>query len=65
MDEHLLAPVDRDRPEADPAIRPALRTPSQRERERARRAEAARVAALVQDMLHGRPNPAPPGAGEH
>jgi hypothetical protein len=65
MDEDLLAPVDHDRPDADSAIRPALRSPSQRERERARRAEAARVAALVQDLLHGRSDPVPRGAGEH
>jgi hypothetical protein len=55
MDEDLLAaPVEIDRPDAA-AIPPAMRASAQqRELERSRRAEAARVAALVQYMLHGR-----------
>jgi hypothetical protein len=54
MDEDLLAPGDLDRPDAA-TIPPALRASAQqRELERSRRAEAARVAALVQYMLHGR-----------
>jgi hypothetical protein len=53
MDEDLLAPVELERPDAA-AIPPAMRAAEQRELERARRAEAARVAALVQYMLHGR-----------
>jgi hypothetical protein len=65
MDEDLLAPVDRDRPDAD-AIPPAMRASAQqREQERARRAEAARVAALVQFMLHDRPGAARPDAPRH
>jgi hypothetical protein len=54
MDEDLLAPVELERPDAGVAIPPTLRAAEQRELERARRAEAARVAALVQYMLHGR-----------
>jgi hypothetical protein len=53
MDEDLLAPVELDRQDAG-ALPPATRAAAQRELERARRAEAARVAALVQYMLHGR-----------
>jgi hypothetical protein len=65
MDEELLAPVDRNRPDAH-AIAPAMpASPEQRELERARRAEAARVAALVQYMLHDRPGAARPGAPRH
>jgi hypothetical protein len=55
MDDDLLAPVELDRPEAGAAIAPGtMPAAAQRELERARRAEAARVAALVQYMLHGR-----------
>jgi hypothetical protein len=54
MDEDLLAPVELDRPDAGTAIPPTMKAAAQRELERARRAEAARVAALVQYMLHGR-----------
>ncbi len=54
MDEDLLAPVELDRPDAGAAIPPTMKAAAQRELERARRAEAARVAALVQYMLHGR-----------
>jgi hypothetical protein len=54
MDEDLLASVEIDRPDAA-AIPPPMRaSAAQRELERSRRAEAARVAALVQFMLHGR-----------
>ena len=54
MDEDLLAPVELDRQDAGAPIPPGRRPAEQRELERARRAEAARVAALVQYMLHGR-----------
>jgi hypothetical protein len=56
MDDPHLAPVELDRQDAGAAIPPAMRAAEQRELERARRAEAARVAALVQYMLHGRDN---------
>jgi hypothetical protein len=54
MDEDLLAPADRDRQDAATIPPPMRASAQQRELERARRAEAARVAALVQYMLHGR-----------
>jgi hypothetical protein len=53
MDEDPLAPVELDRQDAG-ALPPAMRAAARRELERARRAEAARVAALVQYMLQGR-----------
>jgi hypothetical protein len=61
MDEDLLAPVELERPDPAATIPPVMRAAgrgeraaTQRELERARRAEAARVAALVQYMLHSR-----------
>jgi hypothetical protein len=61
MDEDLLAPVELERPDAASTIPSVMRAAGRRERaaeqrelERARRAEAARVAALVQYMLHSR-----------
>jgi hypothetical protein len=62
MDEELLSDVELERPDA-PVIPPTGNAAAQqRELERARRAEAARVAALVQYMLHGRGDPPPRGA---
>jgi hypothetical protein len=56
MDDHLPASsaLESSRltpPTADPAA-------AQRELERAKRAEAARITALVQYLLHDRPEPA-------
>lgn len=47
MDEERLSAVQMDRPTAQARV-------AQREVERARRAEAARIAALVRYMLHDR-----------
>ncbi len=64
MDEDLLSSVELDRPDAGPGAR-TVRAAAQRELERARRAEAARVAALVQYMLHGRGDAPRPDAAGH
>jgi hypothetical protein len=56
MDDHRPSPPALEPPEpAPPAPDP---TAAQRDLERARRAEAARITALVQYMLHDRGQPA-------
>ena len=58
MDEESRSPAELDRhfPQARPTA-PAARAAAQRELERARRAETARIAALVRYMLHDRAEP--------
>ena len=51
MNHEVAAPAELDRP-APAAIRPEGATTRRRELERTRRAEVARVTALVQYMLH-------------
>jgi hypothetical protein len=60
----LAAPAELDRLSAA-RVRPLDGPAARRELERTRRAEAARIAALVQYMLHGRGEPPGPGAAQH
>jgi hypothetical protein len=61
----LAAPAERARLSTD-EVRPLDRAAAaRRELERARRAEAARIAALVQYMLHGRGEAAGPDVARH
>jgi hypothetical protein len=60
----LAAPVKLDRLSAT-RVRPLQSAAAKRELERARRAEAARIAALVQFMLHGRGDAAGPDVAQH
>jgi hypothetical protein len=50
MNDEVAAPAELDRP-AQAVIRPATATKRRRELERTRRADAARITALVQYML--------------
>jgi hypothetical protein len=56
MDDHLPSPPALEPPRFAP--RPSDPTAARRDLERARRAEAARITALVQYMLHDRGEPA-------
>jgi hypothetical protein len=60
----LAAPVKLDRLSAA-RVRPLQSAAAKRELERARRAEAARIAALVQYMLHGRGEAPGPDGPQH
>jgi hypothetical protein len=59
MDEEHRSPLEPDRPVAQAmrAAAPTARAAAQRELERARRAEVARIAALVRYMLYDRAEP--------
>jgi hypothetical protein len=52
MNDEVAVPAELDPPTARPPLRSEAVTARTREQERSRRADAARVTALVQYMLH-------------